>query len=485
MGIDILVAQKLLAKEVDPPVEWLQVLSTLSEKTREGHLFIETDVPLPPLKGVVRVGNRLYLERNFKPLNTVEERLKSLTSVDPIPIHGDLPLTDEQRGAIEKLMASSVSFLFGGPGTGKTYTAGWLVRILAPHIKTVALAAPTGKAARTLRASIERVLGAEKGLHIKAMTLHALLGRDNYPLHDDLIIVDESSMIDLQMMAKLFTKVRPTSRLILMGDPDQLPPIEEGSLFADLAPLGTLLTKSLRMGNVALQGAASSIRRGEMPKFDEEVVTFREILNPFEALKTLVQEAVGLFPQEFTNHEESFQALDQFRLLASQKMGPLGVDSINRALFIEMAKRRNTLLPLPIMITKNDYTQDLFNGECGLLVVSSSECQRGPDYPLKGLKGAYALFQTSLGLKQFEVSHLPPFTLAWCLSIHKSQGSEFKRVRLLLPDTPPHACRELLYTGLTRAKAGADIWSSLDVLNTLLSRSCQRESGLICASSLP
>lgn len=480
-SIDRHVARRLLANHTAPTEELFNLLASLSCHTRYGHLMIESPLSIGSLPGVVQENGCLYLERSYRLLKQVEERVKSLLTPRPLaPLAREKSLTEEQMVVVEQALSTTLAMISGGPGTGKTYTAGWLVRLLFEQQKekehfTCALAAPTGKAARRLLQSIERVFSGCTPPNMRALTLHALIGRDASLLQEDLILVDESSMIDLQMMAKLLNKIKPTSRLILMGDPNQLPPVEEGSLFADLAIHGGKLTRSLRMKYPELLQAADSVLRGDMPHFDGAVVSFKELSNPFQDQKSLVRTALEHFPRTLTSPEDALEALDAFRLLSPQRKGPLGVDALNNALLQELSLQKGAHLPIPIMITKNDYRLGLFNGECGLMVAPADECRI--DYPLLATRGAYALFPSDQGLLRYELTQLPPFTLAWCLSIHKSQGSEFSRVLITLPDGPTPFSRELLYTALTRAKEQAALWSTYPLLHETLSNSCRRQSG--------
>lgn len=453
--IDLKVAHHLApnAKE-----EVQAFLCYLSSATRQGHLCVHVGETLSPdpaslelpfseellRKGAEALpphllrqeGNRYYFERYWKGEKQCLEKLKQLLNTEPtLKVNiADLPSTlqPEQAEAILYAAKNSVTLLCGGPGTGKSYTIGQLVRLLqAPK---VAIAAPTGKAAIHL----EKILGQQ------VTTLHALLGiREGQkpqpaPLSADLVIVDESSMIDLKMMQALLMAVQPGTRLVLVGDPDQLAPIESGSLFADFVSAfpHIALKKCVRTEVESIVRFANAIKEGDLDQlFNGEIV-----IHPIEeSLQRQLMEAVLARPLN-----------DSFRLLSPVRKGPLGVDALNQL----CASKRQP--EQPIILTRTDRALGLYNGQTGIL---------GADY---------ALFDG----KRLAPFLLPSYEYAYCLSVYKSQGSEFDEVWLVLPPGSEFFGKEMLYTAVTRARKKVQIWGSKEMIEKIMKRNGRRVSSL-------
>ena len=416
-------------------------------------------------------------------------------------------LLKEQAAAIIMAGRFPLALITGGPGTGKTYTAGMLLRTIWSAVSgngdsdfNVALAAPTGKAAANLEASINSAL---KGLvdfpHIKAQTLHQLLGikknRENLNptiLEADLVLVDESSMIDIKVMGQLFAALKPGARLILLGDRHQLPSVEAGSLFADLTNYflsGTPCQSQVVELKTCLRTELRSI-----VDLADHIKTGKD----YEALALLESDAEGIglvkFDQELSFHEQKNRFLDyviprfpvftklpddpsdllkqyaKFRVLTPMRSGPFGVEVLNTLIYQAMVGKmaQKGCFILPIMVMQNDYHLGLFNGEVGLLVRESDS--------------SFALFPSrdSGGkMRKIPAILMPRFEYAYCLSVHKSQGSEFEHVVLLLPDGTQGFGREALYTGVTRAKQRLEIWSKPHVLSQMMKQQALRQSGIV------
>lgn len=415
-------------------------------------------------------------------------------------------LLPEQASAILTASKSSLTFITGGPGTGKTYTAGMLLKILWEALEIekqkdfkIVLAAPTGKAAANLETSIQQALITVKDFpSVKAQTLHQLLGikRNDVnqrikPLTADLILVDESSMIDIHLMGQLFTSLKPGARLILLGDRYQLPSIEAGSLFADIityflsnpqkqsqvVELKTCLRAELK----SIIELANQIKLGndkgvfhllEQKKEGINFVSLEKGLSSKEQQKRLLQYAIPRFPIITKLPENPLDLLKQFarfRILTPLRKGPLGVDTLNALIFQAIKGGcQNECFIAPIMVLQNDYRRDLFNGEVGLLIQDQ--------------KSEFAVFTSRDSTQTFRkipILLMPRFEYAYCLSVHKSQGSEFDHVVLLLPEGTQNFRREGVYTGITRAKRRLEIWSQPEVLFQMMNQVAVRQSGVI------
>lgn len=415
-------------------------------------------------------------------------------------------LLPEQGDAILKSIESPLMLITGGPGTGKTYTAGILLCTLWKSMSNeqrlnfkVALAAPTGKAAANLEASLKNAFRGQKDSPVmKAQTLHQLLGikrgtsqKKMSMLSADLILIDESSMIDLNVMTRLFTALKPGARLILIGDKHQLPPIEVGSLFADLISYFLVnrncrvqvieLKKCLRTELRSIVHLAEQINQGndlevlkllEIPTEGISLVKLEENLVSYEQQKQLISYAVSRFPYIKNIPEDPIALLKEFshfRILTPLRKGMFGVDTLNALIFqgmqMKMGKTENVIIP--IIVTQNDYSRALFNGEAGLLVKDKgSEFALFPSRELDGRP------------RKIPLLLMPRFEYAYCLSIHKSQGSEFDHVLLVLPEGAEVFGRQALYTGVTRAKRQLEIWSRPQALSQMMKKKGERQSGM-------
>lgn len=492
--------------------------------------------------------NRLYLSRYWHYEQGLAERLLQLAS------HSlDLLQPDRARAQLEQLfpqhsaglnhqkLAAALAlvrpllFISGGPGTGKTHTVATIIALLLMHNPRlrIELAAPTGKAAVRLSESMRRFRDRpdidpeiRSLMPDQAKTLHRLLGiglgqvaprqgPDN-PLHLDLLVVDESSMIDLPLMYKTLAALPPNARLILLGDRDQLASVEAGSVFADLcgtqrqdgysaqivAQLALLgirlpaaaanpraidqcrveLTQSWRFkAEGGIGQLARAVRAGQQQQTlalltaNTQALDSRH-LSGQQALTWIKAQAeqgfAGLVRAQ--NPSEALKALDDFRILCALRRGQLGVETLNP--LVEQHLRQlgwiqdsgDLYRGRPLMISRNDPGLGLFNGDTGVLWPDEQGQMR-------------AWFQLTDGsLKALMPNRLPALETAYALSIHKAQGSEFTRLLLLLPDKvdSPLLTRELLYTGISRAREQLSLLASPEVLQVALDRVVQRASGL-------
>lgn len=406
----------------------------------------------------------------------VIDRSKLSTLVDD-----NTSLLPEQKRAIMMAVDRPLSLLAGGPGTGKTYTVGMLLRGLWDCMddaqrKTfrVAIAAPTGKAASQLQRSLSRSLcDTSWEERLTAQTLHTLLGinpfwRDQRPrIAADIVIVDESSMVDASLMSLLLRSIPSGSHLLLVGDPHQLPAVEVGSVFADLIqglqPQGcyTELKVCLRAELKGILSLAEGVKAGDVGRvtaaIDEQGVAFEECAFQYSAQETLVQKYADRYAYG-SDPAEALAMQQQFRILTPLRRGLFGVERLN-ALFADRLRAHI----VPIIITGNSPDIELFNGELGILV---------------GGETGYFYDRTG-AIRSLPRALLPKHELAYCLSVHKSQGSEFDEVALLLPPRSEGFGRQLLYTGITRAKRQVVLWGEQQRLSQLVLHCPKRISGLV------
>lgn len=429
-------------------------------------------------------------------------------------------LLPEQAAAILRASQQTLTLICGGPGTGKTYTAGQLINLfieaMTPEQQKhcqIAIAAPTGKAAANLQKSLQTAVGASTSFKtITARTIHSLLGmresgrrKDDSPskLNADLILVDECSMIDAKLMGELLRAVKPGARLILLGDKHQLPPVEAGSVFADMiAFLNTCDPKErpselkicLRAELKGIVDFADLINAGDADQALEKMHSSIEGVFPLKlnshpenigsAQNAIVEYALPFFPkpgQQEHHLEKMLTRFNQFRILSPLRKGPFGVDELNQ-LFLKRAMRQvhgGQVLVAPIMLTTSHAKLELFNGEVGILVKHlaskkmDTHCEEG-DYALFPCHSA----EEKNKWRKFPALVLPAFEYAYCLSIHKSQGSEFDHVLLLMPQGSESFGREVLYTAVTRARKKLDIWEQPGIISETIKRLSLRFSGI-------
>ncbi|NIH44916.1 exodeoxyribonuclease V subunit alpha [Enterobacter asburiae] len=501
---------------------------------------------------LILVGERLYLNRLWRneltvarffsetnaPLPCDEAQLRQ--TLDTLFTSDDE--TDWQKVAAAVALTRRISVISGGPGTGKTTT---VAKLLAALIQLsgekkcrIRLAAPTGKAAARLTESLGGALqklpltGDRLALFPnEASTLHRLLGaqpgsqRLRYhagnPLHLDVLVVDEASMIDLTMMSRLIDALPPHARVIFLGDRDQLASVEAGAVLGDIctyASLGytaeraeelarltgcslvaenhvlagalrdslCLLQKSYRFGSDSGIGQlAAAVNRGDRHTtcavFDG---TFTDIekksLQTGEEYQAMLDDALLGYQRFLTGiqqqsaPEQVIAAFGEYQLLCALREGPFGVSGLNDRLEQLLAqKRKISRTPhsrwyegRPVMISRNDSALGLFNGDIGIAL------DRG--------QGLRVWFQMPDGsVKSFQPSRLPEHETAWAMTVHKSQGSEFNHAALILPtQLSPVVTRELIYTAITRARQRLSLYTDERVLVQAIATRTERRSGL-------
>lgn len=392
-------------------------------------------------------------------------------------------LNERQWQAIAGLQQQCLTIVTGGPGTGKTYTAGQLIDVLLESLSQeqknafkLGFAAPTGKAAANLQNSlIKAIRDPVIKSKVVVSTLHSLLKVkpqeyqvERVRLSYDLLIVDEASMIDFKLMTRLFAALKKGSRLVLLGDRYQLPPIEAGSPFGDVIDVlkrssfpPVELEQCLRAELKDLIDFASEIKKGCLEgclRYQQsEAIAWQHLPDQSDDLrKTLLKQLKGAFDQK--NPEALLHSLKTFRILCALRQGPFGVDALN-AYFYEVLGRNRASLH-PIMIISNDARLNLFNGEMGVI------------------DGSFAYFfegdQTTI--RKIPAMVLPRFEWAYCLSVHKSQGSEFDHVALIIPEGSHVFGREMLYTAVTRTRQRLEIWTKEHIFRKMLLQESQRVS---------
>jgi exodeoxyribonuclease V alpha subunit len=504
---------------------------------------------------IVDDAGRLYLHRYWLHETDLAARLKDRARSSPRQIDTELlrdgllrlfPASSSeinwQMVAAFAALRKRLCVISGGPGTGKTRTVVVLLALMLeqhPELR-VALAAPTGKAASRLQESVKHTkaslscrAGVKEKLPVEATTIHRLLGArhdstqfkhdSRNPLPFDVVIVDEASMVDLPLMARLLAALPDAAQIILLGDKDQLSSVEAGAVLADICGerehrafsngfrkdyeqlagiaipanpprlSGALddciveLPRNYRFGEqsgiyklsqavnesdssraIGLLTAAASGRSTDLAS--------RPVPRPAalkDQLRSLVLESFA----PYLGAKQPVQALEllgKFRILSPLRNGPYGVENINR-LVEEILSEAGLVAGQnafyegrPVMITRNEHNLKLSNGDIGLILQDPTNSQLRAWFP-----AADGSARSCLPLR------LPEHETAYALTVHKSQGSEFDRVLLILPGEDARILtRELLYTGMTRASKHVEVWFDPSVLRSAISRRTVRRSGL-------
>jgi exodeoxyribonuclease V alpha subunit len=474
------------------------------------------------------VGTSLYLDRYWREERRLAADLRALRDRPVADVRDDVlsdglsrlfgsEMDSRQRLAAEAAVRRRFAVVAGGPGTGKTTTVARIVALLYEQAAAsgsaeplVALAAPTGKAAARLIESVhEEAAGLsvsedvrERLLALDASTLHRLLGwrpgthsrfrhdRTNRLPHD-VVIVDETSMVSLSLMARLVEAVRPEARLVLVGDPGQLTSIEAGAVLGDIVgpaaeggPAGdgiVVLDRVHRYGG-AIARVAEAIRRGDADSVLEalagvtwipvdaasaEAHTLARVEDVAVASARAVMEAASAGAGE-----DAIAALGAFRLLCAHRRGDHGVSAWTSRIEGWLATEvpgfgaGDWYVGRPLLVTENDYGLRLYNGDTGVVIAS-------------GAGRVSAAFERQGQLVEFSPTRLAAVDTVYAMTVHKSQGSQFDTAAVLLPDPEsPILTRELLYTAVTRARRELILVGTEESIRAAVSRPVARASGL-------
>lgn len=495
-----------------------------------------TDSPYP-----LRLeGTRLYLDRYWREEVKVASDLRALAGaaaddVDDAQLAAGVQrlYPDDRearaRAAVQTAVRRRLTVIAGGPGTGKTTAVARVGALLAEQARAqgpgvpmplIALAAPTGKAAARLGEAVHNQaaqLDVEPEvraalLGTTARTLHRLLGsrpgsrgrfRHNHlnRLPHDVVIVDETSMVSLTLMARLLEALGDDARLILLGDPDQLSSIEAGAVLGDIAGPATtgadrggaapaiaesviVLDRLHRFGG-GIATVADAVRRGDadgtvaaLRAADKDVVWIAEdgdairadaALAPVRDAATAAGRAV-IGAARDGDAAAALAALGEFRMLCAHRRGPHGVSTwmptVERWLAAEIDGRVRDYPGRPLLITANDYDLNLFNGDTGVVVAV-------------GDGRVLAAFEQRGGVATVRPNQLGAVETVYAMTVHKSQGSQFATAAVVLP--PPASrilTRELLYTAVTRARERLIIIGAEDAIRAAVARPVARASGL-------
>lgn len=443
-----------------------------------------------------------------------------------------------QKIAAVTALMKKFCVITGGPGTGKTYTVAKILALLlepfgAPDKCRITLSAPTGKAAVRLQDSIKNVIhsldcpeSVKAAIPREAATIHRVLGYKSHSpyfyhnaqnrLEVDIMIVDEASMVDLALMSKLVQALPDEAKLILLGDNNQLASVEAGAVLGDICDTGqmhhfsgefaqtleTVNRKTLPMSNESetesgIRDCIVQLHKSYRFESQKGIGALSRAVNAGDGAGALeILTGAGFTDVEwhslgsgnimekilagFHNYTDTvdpetiFARFENFRILCAVRQGPYGVNTVNSE--IERYVKRRLKIPQsevwyatqPILITQNDYSLQLFNGDIGIIL---------PDTEAGEL---LAHFRSGDGsIRKIRPFRLPEHETAYAMTVHKSQGSEFQNVLLLLPNKDARILtRELIYTAITRAIEKVEIWGDQAIFRTAVARRIRRTSGL-------
>ena len=485
----------------------------------------------PPRRPLRLVGDLLYLERYWQEESTVAGELlarRSPTAQEPSPstllaarreLFGTEGDPDHELAAVVSA-TSQVTVIAGGPGTGKTTTLarvlGMLVRT-APTFPSIALAAPTGKAAVRMEEALTEALGglptdlAQALSGLRATTIHRLLGplpetRNRFshdqanPLPHDVVVIDEASMVSVTLMARLLPALRPQARLILVGDPNQLAPVEAGAVLADIVEAATPAPPGLaavrRTSGLPDSGPVVRLRRNyrSTPTIaalasavlaGDEAATVQIAASGgagicFEAQaadtglarRVVVTGGEMIAAAQEGRVRDALDALEVHRLLCAHRRGPFGVAQWSRRVEEWLVEGVAGFDPSqiwypgrPLMVTQNARDLGLFNGDTGVVV------RHGDELRAHFARGRQIHSVSPFLLDQVQTIH--------AMTVHKAQGSQFDEVTVVLPPPDsPLLTQELLYTAITRAKREVTLIGSEESLRQAVRHRARRASGL-------
>lgn len=480
-------------------------------------------------KPLILEDKRIYLNKYYQyeklTAKIIMSFIKNETS-NPVSIEKYIGIIDQlfgndtknqQRQAAISAINNNFFVLTGGPGTGKTTTVAKILLTLlkiTPELQ-IAICAPTGKAAARLQNSIQSFLEREKSLFSEnsifnglldkfpkeSTTIHGLLkskfpspkfhyNKDNF-LPYDLIVIDEASMISLPLFYKLISAIKPTSKIILIGDKNQLSSVEPGNVFGDICKfiltsnLNCLveLTKNYRFGEESgIYSISNFVNKKDINKISQFLsnniykdITFNELPQKSDEFIKILESRILKYFTDYFNFKaqndddllKKYHYLEKFIILSDIKNASFGKNNINY--IIENIIIKNFGFEnidwydgKIIIITQNDYNTKLYNGDVGYV------------------DGDYFIIKSGSEINKIHRYRLPEYESAYALTIHKSQGSEYDNVMMILGTQESKVLTtELIYTGITRARKFVEIWSDKKTFISGVKKEIDRRSGLL------
>jgi exodeoxyribonuclease V alpha subunit len=522
-----------LFKSLNADEATLNLVEEIQTQLEKGHTAIKTSlsiseqmnkelISLDGSHGYIVLENglsgyrRFYNQEKWIKSNFLETKLHHQASAEQIKlaIQQVAQIIDYKASAnLDLQWQASISFLSsarfilnGGPGTGKTTT---VVRMLLLYFlinptNKVALTAPTGKAANRMIQSLIMMLDSfdsinkdlKQKLLLESKTLHRLLGynpknnklkyhQDNF-LAYDLVIVDEASMLDVSLTHGLIKALKPEAQLLLIGDTNQLPAVDAGNVFADLCRANKTTDLSINLfkhfleqdcidDDLALQNHYVELNKNYRFEQGSQVALLCEAIKQKDINKIIeMQNKSQLQWQQpetqqdkkaaLKNWFQSQQIEDSCIILSPVNKGTNSVDELNSLALQILHPHKQSIMQenMPILITQNDYTLNVFNGDIGYLTKINNQW--------------HIAFKDFSETRLILASAIKHWNVAYAISIHKSQGSEYDHVLIALPEDPELEIlsNQLLYTAASRAKKSVTLWSSQKILNIAIQTHEQR-----------
>ena len=486
------------ASETNPLVLKYPDLETWTQALKKSSMVSEgLHTPL-----VLDSTGKLYLARYFDFQNRLTDNISRRVSLSKIPM--EKTLTDEilkdffpsganhllpQKNAVKNALYNKFTLISGGPGTGKTFVIGIIKTVLpllskkkGQPIQRIVCVASTGKAASKM----------EEGSTIHSALRPLVHGPGFYfnqknPLNADILIVDEASMIDLPLLVRLLEAVPLETNIIMTGDKHQLTSIQAGAVFSDLCAVDELYTHTFTLdynfrsqGKTGIEKLSKAINEKNIQDFESLLLShdyqdlvfenYHDAKSVMTTLQNHITEGYGPFGNA-KNEEEALSKIDDFRVLCAHNKGDYGTLQINHLCEKILRSLNNSGIEerpfiRAVMVNSNDYKKGLFNGDTGVMVEKNGKTTAF----FKGLDDK---------LRQYRYSDLPSHDTAFAITIHKSQGSEFDSVLMVIPDRfSPVVTRQLLYTGVTRAKKKVILIGNLDIMKAAIRMNTKRHSGI-------
>jgi exodeoxyribonuclease V alpha subunit len=451
---------------------------------------------------VLDSAGKLYLARYFDFQNRLVDNIAQRVSLSEVPM--EEILMDEalmnffpnganhllpQKNVVKNALFKKFTLISGGPGTGKTFVISIIKTLLhllpkkkGDPIQRIICLAPTGKAASKL----------EEGSTIHSVLRPLVHGPGFYfnsknPLNADVLIIDEASMIDLPLLVRLLEAVPLETRIIMTGDKHQLTSIQAGAVFSDLCSVNELHTQTFTLdynfrsrGKTGIEKLSNAINDRNIQDFESLLLSCDYpdlVFEDYHDAKSVMTTLQNHITKEYRpfgnakNEEEALSKLDDFRVLCAHNKGDYGTLQINHLCEKILRSLNNSGMEerpfiKAVMVTSNDYKKGLFNGDTGVAIEKNGKTTAF----FKGLDNK---------LKQYRYSDLPSHEAAFAITIHKSQGSEFDSVLMVIPDRfSPVVTRQLLYTGVTRAKKKVILIGNLDIMKAAIRMNTIRHSGI-------
>ena len=445
---------------------------------------------------------KLYFSKHYDFQNRLSKNIAQRVSLKPLKMdeatidemleayftRSDDPVTPQKNG-VRNALFNHLTIISGGPGTGKTYITTVIKKMFfsytqkhrLPEPKIICVA-PTGKAASKMEQG--------RTIHSILKPLKNSLGfyyNKNNPLQIDVMIIDEASMIDILLFTRLLEAIPMEANVIILGDKRQLSSIQAGSVFSDICRVKGLSTHLFFLdynfrskGKTGIENLSKAITGNDAQRLEEVLTSGRYPDVVFKSLKAKAPVAgvvnkyilEGYKPFVVSDTvEAALNELDGFKILCAHNSGEYGTLQINHVCenILRSANKfdiQEKLFKKIIMVNTNDYKKGLFNGDTGISVEKN---------------GKVNVFFKTLDntVKQYRASDIPGNAAAFAITIHKSQGSEFETVLIIVPDKlSPVMTRQLLYTGVTRAKTKIIIVGNIDIIKKAINLSVKRNSGL-------